>query len=126
LHAECERWENEELVIKISWPGLGRVAENKFIKEATDIAEKHEEHKWALNHLPKVFFSRDYNFSPWTTLGKVADLFDDIEFVERVQYEYEERTQRIIIQERLYPLKELTNVKDIAQVLLDIACSTYL
>ena len=35
---------------------------------------------------------------------------------------YEWRTLQIIIQERLYPLKSLTNVKDIGQVLLDVAC----
>ena len=49
--------------------------------------------------------------------------FDDAEFVDE-EYKYERRTLRIIIQERLYPLETLTNVKDIGQVLVDIACST--
>ena len=39
--------------------------------------------------------------------------------------EYERRTLRIVIQERLHPLKTLTDVKDIAQVLVDVACGTW-
>ena len=125
LHAKCERWKNEKLVIKISWPGVGRDAEDLFIKRATDIAKNDETHKWALNHLPKVFYARDFRFDRHSTHGKVADLFNRAKFAGDVRYEYEQRTQRIIIQERLRPLKDLTNVKDIAQVLLDVACSTW-
>ena len=125
LHAECERWKDEKLVIKISWPGVGRDAEDLFIKRATDIAKNNETHKWALNHLPKVFYAQDIVFDQKSTHGKVAELFKDAKFAGDVGYEYEQRTQRIIIQERLYPLKNLSNVKDIAQVLLDVACSTY-
>ena len=40
-------------------------------------------------------------------------------------YKYEGRLLRIIIQERLCPLTTLTDMKDIAQVLLDNACDAY-
>ena len=126
LHAKCERWKDENLVIKISWPGIGRDAEDLFIKRATDIAGRDKTHEWALNHLPKVFYAQDIAFDGKSTHGKVAELFKNAKFAGNVGYEYEQRTQRIIIQERLYPLKDLSDVKDIAQVLLDVACSTYL
>ena len=38
------------------------------------------------------------------------------------KYVCEEHTLRIIVQERLYPLETLTNVRDVAQVLLDVLC----
>ena len=53
----------------------------------------------------------------------MAILFDGAEIING-EYKYEPRTLRIIIQERLYPLKKLTRVKDIAQVLLDVAYGT--
>ena len=123
LHAESPRWKGVDLVIKISWPSSNRVAEQVFIKRATKKAKSGAEHKWALDHLPQVLFAQDVTFSSDSTYEKVASLFDDPEFVGK-EYKYERRTLRIIIQERLYPLKTLTNQKDLAQVLLDTACGT--
>ena len=40
------------------------------------------------------------------------------------EYEHEGRILRIIVQERLYPLTAPMDMEDIAQVLLDVACST--
>ena len=87
------------------------------------MADSTPDGKWAVNHLPRVLFAHDVVFDPDSTQEKVASLFDDAEFVDE-EYKYERRTLRIIIQERLYPLETLTNVKDIGQVLVDIACST--
>jgi hypothetical protein len=123
LHATSPTWKGVDLVVKISWPGSGRVSETDFIREATEAAKSTAAGEWALNHLPKVFFAQDVVFDSDSTHEKVASLFDNAEFVGK-GYTYERRTLRIIIQERLYPLKTLSNVKDIAQVLLDIACST--
>ena len=121
LHATSPRWWRTNLVIKISWPGSDRVAENEFLARATEVADQ-TPHKWALNHLPRIVFSQDVEFDEDSTHGKVAKLFENAEFVNG-EYEYEGRTLRIILQERLYPLKTLTSVRDIAQVLLDVACS---
>ena len=123
LQAESSRWEGVDLVIKISWPSSTRVAEQVFIERATKKAKSGAEHKWALDHLPQVLFAQDVTFGSDSTYEKVASLFDDPEFVGK-EYKYERRTLRIIIQERLYPLKTLTNQKDLAQVLLDTACGT--
>jgi hypothetical protein len=123
LHAKSSSWKDVDLVVKISWPGSGRVPENELLNEAARVAESTAARKWALNHLPRVFFAQDVVFDSDSTHGKVGSLFDNAEFVDE-EYKYERRTLRIIIQERLYPLKTLTNAKDVAQVLLDVACST--
>ena len=121
LHAKSPRWEKLDLVVKISWPGSDRVAENAFLAKAIETAESTETDEWALKHLPQVLFSQDVVFDSNSTHEKVASLFDNAEFVNG-GYKYERRALRIIVQERLYPLKTLTNVKDIAQVLLDAGC----
>ena len=123
LEATSTQWSESELVVKVSWPGSGRVRENDFLKKAEEEAEK-SDGKWALEHLPRVFHAVDIDFDENSTPKLVARLFKDAKFVDG-KYVYERRTLRIIIQERLYPLKSLTNVRDIGQVFLDVACSTY-
>ena len=115
---------DSNLVVKISWPGSGRVPEDQFLTRAIEMAKSSEGHKWALNHLPRVVHAQSIDFDSDSTHGKVASLFEKAEFVNG-GYEYERRTLRIIVQERLYPLKTLTDVREIAQVLLDVACSVY-
>ena len=124
LHAKATRWKKLGLVVKISWPGSKRIAENEFIAKAVETA-KQKLNKWALKHLPQVLFAQDMVFDSNSTHGKVASLFDNAEFFNG-GYEYERRTLRIIIQERLYPLKTLTNARDIAQVLLDVICGMWI
>ena len=125
LNAKSLMWKDRDLVVKISWPSAGRVAENAFIGQAAKKAKSTPGGKWALNHLPQVLFVQDIIFDSDSTHEKVARLFDGAEFVcKKDGYKYERRTLRIIIQERLYPLKTLTDVKSIGQVLLDVACST--
>ena len=121
LNATSEKWPNIPLVVKISWPTSGRVSEAAFLNKARDLTEKG--HAWAANHLPNVYHTEDVVFGPDSALGWVAALFKNAGFLDEDEgYVYEERTLRIIIQERLYTLKSLRNVKDIGQVLLDVAC----
>ena len=122
LNATSDRWPKDELVIKISWPASGRCTETDFLRKANEEAEK-TEGKWATKHLPRVFYAKDVVFGKDSTLESVAGLFKDAKFVNG-SHVYERRTLRIIIQERLYPLKSLTSVRDIGQVFLDVACST--
>ena len=124
LHATSPDLDGD-FVVKISWPGSGRVPEDEFLRRAIETAESESRHKWALNHLPYLEFSQSVDFDSDSTHGKVANLFKNAEFANG-EYEYEQRTLRIIVQERLYPLKTLTDVKEIAQVLLDVACGVYL
>ena len=127
LHANPSTlWKSINLVVKVSWPGSGRVAENVFLATAMKTAKRGPKDKWAVNHLPRVLFAQDVVFDPDSTHAKVASLFDNAEFVDPgCGFTYERRTLRIIVQERLYPLKTLTNVKEIAQVLLDVACGMW-
>ena len=123
LKAKSERWPGIKLVVKVSWPGSGRVPESDFIKKAMEEAEK-PPGKWAAKHLPRILYSKDIIFAEDSVLKSVEGLFKKAKFVNG-DYPYEPRALRIIIQERLYPLKLLTNARDIGQVFLDTACSTW-
>ena len=120
LHVESSSlWKELNLVVKISWPGSDRVAENEFLAKAVETAKSSPDDNWALKHLPRVLFAQDSD----STDEKVVSLFDNAEPIdENYTYIYERRTLRIIVQERLYPLETLTDVREIAQVLLDAAC----
>jgi len=122
LKATSGQWPNTNLVVKVSWPGRHRVPESDFLKVAIEEAEK-TDGKWAVKHLPRVFYAKDVVFDEESTFESVARLFEGAEFA-RGKYVYERRVLRIIIQEELYTLKSLTNARDIGQVFVDIACST--
>ncbi|KAF9643991.1 hypothetical protein BDM02DRAFT_3122635 [Thelephora ganbajun] len=121
LKATSDRWPKAKLVIKISWPGSGRVPETDFLKKAYAEAEK-TDGQWATKHLPRVFYAKDVVFEKDSTLESVASLFTDAKFAKG-GYVYERRTLRIIIQEQLVPIKSLSNARDICQVFADIACT---
>ena len=124
LQGKSKRWKTTNLVVKISWPSSERKVEQEFLHRATLTAGGNPKDKWALKHLPKVLYAQDVVFGPDSTHEKVARLFDGAEIING-KYKYERRTLRIIIQERLHPLENLTEVKNVAQVLLDAACGTY-
>ena len=121
LEAKSPKWENMDLVVKISWPGSKRTAENKFLAKAVKIAKSTPADKWALKHLPEVLFAQDVALGRNSIQSKIERLFKKSGLANG-EYKYERRTLRVIVQERLHPLKTLTNVKDIAQVLLDVGC----
>ena len=122
LHATSPEWKNKKLVVKISWPSADRSSETKFLRKAI-VAAKGTPGEWALNHLPGLLFDLDVDFDSSSAHGKVASMFKDAKFANG-EYTYERRVLRIIVQEELYALKTLTDAGEIAQVLLDIACST--
>ena len=121
LTAACGRWPKNGLVVKFSWQDSGRVSETDFLKRANDGAQK-TSGKWATKHLPRTFYSKDVVPNPDSTLDPVARLFDNVELING-KYEYERRIVRVIVQERLHPIKSLTNVRDIGQVFVDVVCS---
>jgi len=124
LEATSEKWPRDNLVVKISWPDSKRVAETEFLKRANEEAER-TAGGWATKHLPRVFYATDVVFDESSAPESISRLFEDVRF-SHGGFVYKRRTLRIIIQERLYPLKSLTNVRDIGQVILDIACSMFL
>ena len=123
IGATSDKWSKKRLAIKASWPSSSRVSEADFLEKAIDEAQK-AQNEWAIKHLPEVLFSKDIDSNQDPTLKSVADLFK-IAVVVNGEFEYERRTLRVIIQDRLYPLKSLSKVKDIGQVFLDIGCSTF-
>ena len=125
LHATSPRWPGEELVVKISWPGSNRVSENEFLTKAAETANSSAEDKWALDNLPGVLFAQDVAFGSDSIYERVTRRFRDFEFADPERtLVYERRTLRIIVQEYLHPIESLTDVREIAQVLLDVACGT--
>ena len=124
LKATSDHWPDTNLVVKVSWPNTGRVAESKFLEKATEEAKKTQE-GWATKHLPQMLWTNDIIFDEESTFASVANLFKDAKFQEGRKFVYEPRTLRIIIQEELYPLKSLGDVREIGQVFVDVACSAY-
>ena len=124
VDATSVRWPKTKLAIKVSWPGSGRVPEADFLKKAKDETEK-PGGKWAINHLPRMLHASDGVVNEDPTFESGALLPQNGRTVCG-QFQYERRILRVIIQERLDSLKSLTNVKDIGQVFLDIACCTCL
>jgi len=124
LEAKSPMWKDVDLVVKISWPGSKRKAENELLDKAIETAKSSPGDEWALKHLPQVLFAQDVGLGQDSTHLNVESLLEKAEFGNG-EYEYEGRTLRIIVQERLRPLKTLTNVKDIAQVLLDVGCGMW-
>jgi len=123
VDAISDKWPETELVMKVSWPGSGRVPETEFLEKAYAEAKK-TKGEWAVNHLPRMLHARDITFKPGSTLELVANLFRYPTFAGKKKFQYERRTLRVIIQERLHSIKSLMNVRVIGQVFLDVACST--
>ena len=124
LKASSDKWQDENLVIKVSYPDSCRVPENEFLEKADEEA-KQTEGEWATKHLPRVFYFEDLDPSKDSTLESVAGLFKDAQFATAKRHVYERLTLRIIIQEELHPLGSLTNARDVGQVFLDVACSVF-
>ncbi|PBK89669.1 hypothetical protein ARMGADRAFT_1167431 [Armillaria gallica] len=117
-------WPWMKLVVKISWPSIYRDSEKKLVDTAkanADEAAGQDKRHWVLDHLPEILHSQDFRFSdkdsPQSRL--MEQLIKD-EYVNGKVFIYEEHLLRITISERLFPITDLTNVKDIAQVFFDI------
>ena len=119
LKPKSDRWPNTNLVTKVSWPSVSWVPESEFLEKAVEEAKNTG--GWATKHLPQMAWARDVSFDENSTLGSVANLFEGAEF-KGGSYVYEWRALRITIQEELYPLKSLMDVREIGQVFVDIAC----
>ena len=117
-----EYWKTRPLIVKVSWPTSGRVSETKFIKKARK--EAVDNHQWAVDHLPKVYRARDVIPTQDSIPNSVAGMFEGAKFLDTRSFVYERRVLRIIVQERLVPLRYLSSVRDIGQVFLDVACGT--
>lgn len=118
MYGMSPRWPGSRVVVKISWVDEARISEEEFMDKAVEEATNLE-HEWALNHLPRFYCVEDVK-DP--TDASVQELFKVTRFANR-DYAYERRQMRIVVQEPLHSLKTLANVRDIGQVMLDVACS---
>ncbi|PBK66026.1 hypothetical protein ARMSODRAFT_366773 [Armillaria solidipes] len=117
-------WPGIQLVVKISYADIHCDSEKKLVDaakaKAREMASGGKEH-WVLNHLPQILHSQDFRFndkdSPQRSL---MELLTGAAYADRKTAIYEERLLRITVSERLFPITDLTNVKDIAQAFLDI------
>ncbi len=117
-------WPGMQLVVKISWPSIYRDSEKKSVDaakaKADEIAGKSKRHR-VLDHLPEILYSQDFRFNDKDSpQSRLMELLIKDEYVNGKVFIYEEQLLRITISERLFPITDLTNVKDIAQVFFDI------
>ncbi len=123
-------WPDQELVVKISWPSIHRDSEKKLMgaakAKADEIAGKGKRH-WVLDHLPEILHSQDFRFNEQDSPQKrLMELLIKAKYADEKTFIYEERLLRITVSERLFPITDLANVKDIAQVFLDILqCTSF-
>ncbi|KAJ3760275.1 protein kinase, partial [Lentinula raphanica] len=105
------QWHGENKIMKISFPSSDRVPEPDLIFEATENARS-TGNDWALNHLPNIIQSITIEYHPVDSAqGRLkAHLKED----------YEERVMRVTFYEKLQPLSELEDLRELAQVLYDI------
>ncbi|KAK0211825.1 hypothetical protein IW262DRAFT_1280124 [Armillaria fumosa] len=117
-------WPGKQLVVKISYPSIYRESEQNLVDgakaKARELASESKEH-WVLNHLPEILHSQDFRFNQKDCpQQRLLELLIDANYPEDKTFMYEERLLRITVSERLFPITDLANVKDIAQVFLGI------
>ncbi|KAJ7202942.1 hypothetical protein B0H12DRAFT_967807, partial [Mycena haematopus] len=95
--------EEEDLVVKWSWLPKSRTSEAELVKIATELATASGD--WVLNHLPKILHAeeREFDTDPPQRLSK--------HFGE----DNELRVLCIVVQERLYPITELTTAAELGE-----------
>jgi hypothetical protein len=108
---------NAALIIKISWPPKSRTSEQHFIQNAIEAAQRHDA-QWVTFHLPNFWLSHNIDNDPQGPQRKLQDFLVDA---------YEERVMRIVVQEALIPITQLTTADDLLTALRGIikcACTT--
>ncbi|KAJ4471168.1 protein kinase [Lentinula aciculospora] len=104
-------WHGETKVMKISFPSRSRTPEDVHIRGARTEAESSGE-RWALNHLPELLDSISITYAEKTTVqGRLK---------AHLKERYEERVMRVTVMEKLHPLSELKDLRELAQVFYDI------
>ncbi|KAJ4478053.1 kinase-like domain-containing protein, partial [Lentinula aciculospora] len=104
-------WHGETKIMKISFPSRSRTPEEVLIRGARTEAESSSEH-WALNHLPELLDSISIMYAEKTTVqGRLK---------AHLKERYEERVMRVTVMEKLHPLSELQDLRELAQVFYDI------
>ncbi|KAF5342994.1 hypothetical protein D9758_013681 [Tetrapyrgos nigripes] len=106
------KWNDKDAIMKLSFCSADRTSEEELVKSAR--AKATEDHDWALNHLPNILYSAEYN---------LAGLAEDrlAKHFEERHIPYERRVLRITVQEVLTPITDaVLEPKDYAQIFFDI------
>lgn len=126
VHATSESngLRGKKLVVKFSWPGETRTAEDNFLAAAKAKAEELStdgKRHWVLDHLPHLFHAENVDLEDGdSTPARVANFLNNAEYVNNCCFAYENRTLRITVQELLYPVDALTSAEAVAQVFMDV------
>ncbi|KAH7879640.1 uncharacterized protein C8R40DRAFT_437276 [Lentinula edodes] len=107
----CEWHGNGRKIVKISYMSTTRTSEPRLIKEVRLKAESTSE-LWALNHLPNPIHS--------LTLLPNRRKASHRRLKKNLKEKYKERAMHVTVHEQLYPLSELEDPRDFAQVFYDI------
>ncbi|KAK0211857.1 hypothetical protein IW262DRAFT_1485875 [Armillaria fumosa] len=102
---------------------IHRDSEKKLIDaaktKADEMASEGKRH-WVLDHLPEILHSQEFRSNnKETSQRRLVELLNKVEYVDSKPFIYEEHL-RITVSERLFPITDLTDIKDIAQVFFDI------
>ncbi|KAF5359985.1 hypothetical protein D9758_007650 [Tetrapyrgos nigripes] len=107
------KWNDKDAIMKLSFCGAERTPEEELVKSARAKATE-EGHDWALNHLPNILYSAEYN---------LAGLAEDrlATYFEQQRIPYERRVLRITVQDVLTPITDaVLEPKDYAQIFFDV------
>ncbi|KAK0460330.1 hypothetical protein IW261DRAFT_1614675 [Armillaria novae-zelandiae] len=117
-------WPDEELVANISWPSIHHDTEKTLMEvpkaKAEEMADEGNR-DWVSNHLPEIIHSQDFRSKEKESSQqrRLVEALNKAEYADRKVFTYEEHL-RITLSERLFPITDLADVKDIGQVFLDI------
>ncbi|KAK7464460.1 hypothetical protein VKT23_006630 [Stygiomarasmius scandens] len=110
-------WEDQEVIVKISFPGEGRQGEDELVAKAAKTAKDlGKDHAWAEDHLPTILWSETYQLDKNSPQSQLA------EYLQRNNPDkpYEKRVLRITVQRILEPITNLTDPREYAQVFFDV------
>ncbi|KAJ6612922.1 hypothetical protein B0H10DRAFT_1917685 [Mycena sp. CBHHK59/15] len=94
--------DSEDVIVKWSWPAKTRMAKAQLVKRATEFASRLDD-SLVLNHLPKLLHCEEREFNDDSPQQYLSH-----HFVEG----YELRVLRIVVQEKLYPITDLTTAAE--------------
>ncbi|KAJ7445440.1 hypothetical protein FB451DRAFT_1148766 [Mycena latifolia] len=97
--------QENDVIVKWSWPAKTRTPEADFIKKATEFATESGD-SWVLNHLPKILHAEQKEFDDDSPQRHLSKHFGD---------DYELRALYIVVLEGLRPITELTNAAELGE-----------
>lgn len=97
------------MIIKISWPPISRTSEQQLIRHATSLAQ--HQHRWVNSHLPAILLAKDILNDADGLQHRLWKFFGNA---------YEVRLMRIVVQEKLMPITQLSTADDLRGALIGI------